>query len=109
MGAQECRTSYRVAFEQANSDLHEIYNEYDWLQVRKQQIENVLLSLQPFLEPVSTFHQPINQPTPITAPAISTEPAYEMPAPVATAVTSDSDALDPIQHRINRALGLAVA
>jgi hypothetical protein len=110
MGAQDSRTSFRVAFEQANADLEEIYNEYDWLQLRKQQIENALLALQPFLETVSTFQQPIHQPTPITAPVISTEPAYAMPEPVATAITTSSeDITDPIQYRINRALGLAVA
>ena len=110
MGAQDCRTSYLEAFEQANADLHEIFNEYDWLQLRKQQIESALLALQPFLEPVSTFHQPIHQPTPITAPTVSAEPAYEIPAPVAVTIApSSEDITDPIQYRINRALGLAVA
>ena len=106
MGAQDSRTSYRVAFEQANADLHEIYNEYEWLQLRKQQIESAVHALQPFLETASSFQQPINQPTPISAPAVSVEPAFEMASAVAPA---SEDITDPIQYRINRALGLAVA
>jgi hypothetical protein len=110
MGAQDCHTSYLIAFDQANADLDEIFNEYDWLLLRKKQIENALLALQPFLEPSNSFQQPIHHPAPIAAPAVSAEPAYEMLEPVASAIAPGSeDITDPIQYRINRALGLAVA
>jgi hypothetical protein len=110
MGAQDCLTSYLKAFDQANAELDEIYNEYDLLLLRKKQIENALLALQPFLEQQSTYQEPIQQPTPITGSAISAEPAYEMPTTVVSAIAPGSeDISDPIQYRINRALGLAVA
>jgi hypothetical protein len=110
MGAQDCLTSYLKAFDQANAELDEIYNEYDWLQLRKKRIENALLALEPFLEQQNTYQQPTYQPTPITRPAVSAEPEYEMPAHVASAIAPGSeDISDPIQYRINRALGLAVA
>ena len=110
MGAQDCRISYLNAFDRANAELDEIYNEYDWLQLRKQQIDNVLLALQPFLELQSNYQEPAYQPTPIARPVVSAEPEFEMPVPVASVVSAGSeDITDPIQYRINRALGLAVA
>jgi hypothetical protein len=133
MGSQVNRENYLAALEVAHSQLDEIIREFDGLQLRKEQIENAVGALEPFLR----FAQPANHEVRQTEPvrhefrqpeAIHIEPAQEaqeleifqpvhravpMPAPApiappAFSPVSDSN-LDPIQNRINHALGLAVA
>jgi len=126
------RENYLAALEVAQSDLDRIIQQFDSLQLRKQQIDLVVGALEPFLrsapkttreiqaEPVDyEFHQPdpIHIEPVESAPAARTaEPAFrsaevsagEPVAPAAFSPRSDGK-MDPIQSRINRALGLAVA
>ena len=129
MGTQAYRANYREAFQHANHQLDEIYSDYHELQLRKEQIERALVALEPFLqakqsslkdemfvaEPIHVETAPeleaVPEPVMHYAPAI--EPA-KMPVVsepvVAPSYAPVSEAnLDPIQARINRALGLAVA
>lgn len=133
MGSQAYRENYLAAVQVAHSQLDQIVREFDSLQLRKEQIEGAVGALQPFLriapqashevrqpEPV---HYELHQPEPvqvepirvvpepeIVQPGLRTVPvqAPEPVAPAAFSPVSDSK-MDPIQSRINRALGLAVA
>lgn len=122
MQAQGYRETYLAALEVAHSDLDRIYQEYELLQLRKQQLEGALGALEPFLRSVnassSEFHHAEQtrdehlqrQPEPeLVKPLFHAVPQVPEPAvPAAFAPVSDT-VLDPIQHRINCALGLAVA
>ncbi len=138
MCSQVYRENYLAALEVAHNQLHEIIREFDGLQLRKEQIEDVVGALEPFLrsdqrsnhaaphseplhyefqkvepvrvepahaEPIHAILQPeVVQPVLQVAQVPASEPVRPaafspMPEPI----------LDPIQHRINRALGLAVA
>ena len=133
MSSQVYRENYLAAVQVAHSQLDQIVREFDSLQLRKEQIEGAVEALQPFLriapqasyevrrqEPVHYEH---HQPEPVQVepvraasehevvqPALHAVPARapEPVAPAAFSPVSDSK-LDPIQSRINRALGLAVA
>ena len=129
MGNQGYRSNYLAAFEGANHQLECIYSEYHDLQRRKEKLEGVLSALDPFLQSASNFNQetyaaaPVQQepePTyaqpayseqysapPVAEPVIRAEKFAEPPAPPAFAPAEQD--LDPLQLRINRALGLAVA
>lgn len=118
MGTQEYRANYRAAMQEANSHLAEIFREFEDLQLRKELLEDVLGALEPFLESAApAMHESSRQEfvRPQTV-------RYEPEAPVATASAPVQEAVrpapfapatdviaDPIQSRINRALGLAVA
>jgi hypothetical protein len=135
MGSQVYRENYLAALEVAHSQLDRIIGEFDSLQLRKEQIENVVGALQPFLRSAPSASYEVRQPQPVhhelrqsepiqveplrvapepeivqpvlratSAPA----PAPEPVAPAAFSSVSESK-MDPIQSRINRALGLAVA
>ena len=121
------RASYLAAFEGANYLLENIYSEYHELQRRKEQLEGVLSALQPFMQSAAGYDQEFHAPEP-EAELTYSEPAYAeqysaaepvaepvmhverfaepAPAPVYAAAETN---LDPLQLRINRALGLAVA
>lgn len=124
------RASYLAAFEGANHHLEYIYSEYHELQHRKEQLESVLSALQPFMQSAANYDQEYYAPEPVrheAEPAYS-EPAYAEqyspaepvaepvmrverfadPAPAPVYAAADTE-LDPLQLRINRALGLAVA
>jgi hypothetical protein len=129
MGTQVYRANYREAFECANQQLETIYSEYHELQHRKEQLESAVAALGPFLRMTriparEEIHFP--EPQPIESPNL-----YEVPEPVlqsnfaaepfmpaavdpepvvapSYAPVSETN-IDPIQARINRALGLAVA
>ncbi|HMG86975.1 MAG TPA: hypothetical protein VK574_14680 [Terracidiphilus sp.] len=133
MGSQVYRENYLAAVEGAHSQLDEIIREFDSLQLRKEQIEGVVGALQPFLRtaPQASYevrqpdpvHHEFHQPEPIQAEPVRVAPEPEIvkqvlrvapvpaPEPVAPAAFSpvSESKLDPIQNRINRALGLAVA
>jgi len=125
MGTQEYRANYRLAMQEANSHLAELFREFEQLQLRQQLLEDVLGALQPFLESNATFsydspRQESARPEPVSYEPQMTAPVAAVPVaavPVATASDSArtapfpaaSDLSDPIQNRINRALGLAVA
>jgi hypothetical protein len=121
MGSQVYRETYLAALEVAHSDLDRIIGEFDNLQLRKEQLEDVLGALEPFLRSAkSVSYEPRQaehiQPEPVMAkpePEIA-QPilrAVPVPEPVTPAAFSPipEPILDPIQNRINRALGLAVA
>lgn len=120
MGTQEYRANYRAAMQEANSHLAEIFREFEELQLRKELIEDALGALEPFLEAAApvTYESPRQEfarpqparyepelPAPIAA---ATAPVNEPVRTAPFAPTSDV-IVDPIQSRINRALGLAVA
>lgn len=130
MGNQGYRSNYLAAFEGANHQLECIYSEYHDLQRRKEKLEGALSALEPFLQSASNFNQesyataPVQQepvptyaepsyteqysaPQPVPEPAIRAERFAEPAAPPAFAPAEQE--LDPLQLRINRALGLAVA
>lgn len=126
MGAQSYRGSYLAALTQANDELEQIFYEFEQLELRKEQIEHVVRALQPFLGSVEDFRHEVTRSTPeVTRPATVPAPSYpaepalpiggpifsaELPKePVVAAAAGSDDILDPIQYRINRALGLAVA
>jgi hypothetical protein len=129
MGNQGYRSNYFAAFESANHQLEYIYSEYHDLQRRKEKLEGVLAALEPFLQSVSNFNQegyaaePARQeleptyaeptyaeqysaPQPVSELVVRAE-RFESSAPPAFAPAEQE--LDPLQLRINRALGLAVA
>jgi hypothetical protein len=111
----------------AHSQLDEIMQEFDSLQLRKEQIECVVGALQPFLriapqanyethQPEPVHYEPIQEPIRVAPRPEVIQPALHAvperaPAPVAPAAFSPASeaSLDPLQNRINRALGLAVA
>jgi hypothetical protein len=121
MGSQVYRETYLAALEVAHSDLGQIIEQFDTLQLRKQQLENMLGTLEAFLiskqetpydlRPAEHFHseqmhvEPMQQ---AAQPALRAVPTSEPVAPAAFSPMPDP-ILDPIQSRINRALGLAVA
>jgi hypothetical protein len=125
MGTQGYRSNYLEAFETANHQLEHIYSEYHELQQRKERLEGVLVALEGFLQSTGTstedFHsaeaahretQPMHSEIfatlqPLAEPAMRTERVTEPPAPRTFAPAEEQ--LDPLQLRINRALGLAVA
>lgn len=137
MGSQVNRENYLAALEVAHSQLDEIIREFDGLQLRKEQIENAVGALEPFLRsdqrsyaaPNSEpFHYEFQKMEPVRVEPAHPEPIHAMPQPevvqpvlqVAPVPASEpvrpaafspmpEPILDPIQHRINRALGLAVA
>lgn len=121
MGSQVYRETYLAAFEVAHSDLDQIIQQFDMLQLRKEQLENALGSLEAFLVSRQETTYEHRQPEPIHAEPMHDEPvrqtmqpalrAVPTPEPVAPAAFSPvpEPVLDPIQSRINRALGLAVA
>jgi hypothetical protein len=121
MGSQVYRETYLAALEVAHSDLDHIIGQFDMLQLRKAQLENALGSLEAFLSSKEETNYDLRQPGPIHAEPMYVEPvqqttqpalrAVPTPEPVAPAAFSPmpEPILDPIQSRINRALGLAVA
>jgi hypothetical protein len=125
MGTQAYRANYREAFQCANEQLGDILHQYHQLQLRKDQLQNALSALEPFLQSnraASSEYAPEAEPIqaePVYAPEPEPTPepvmhAVKLPvAPepaVAPSYAPVSEAnVDPIQARINRALGLAVA
>ncbi|MBS1803970.1 MAG: hypothetical protein JST28_11430 [Acidobacteria bacterium] len=135
MGNQGYRSNYIAAFEGANHQLESIYAEYHELQRRKEKLEEALSALEPFLQSASSFSHEMRIPEPVMRQPepVYSEPVYAAPAytdqysapepvvepviladkfaePVAPAVfAADESSMDPLQLRINRALGLAVA
>lgn len=121
MGSQGHRENYLAALEAAHSELDRIFQEYDQLQLRKEQIENALGSLEPFLHGSQPVCCELGQPEPIPAEPGHLKPGPEIKQPVLRSVPTPEPViaaafspmpepiLDPIQNRINRALGLAVA
>lgn len=119
MGTQNYRETYLTAFEEANSHLDEIYQEFERLQLRKEQIEDVVTALKPFVPSISAVSQQAQRPESVRVESVRVEP--EIAAPVAAAAPVHEPVapapfapvpeiiVDPIQSRINRALGLAVA
>ena len=121
MGAQGYRETYLAALEVANSDLDQIFQECELLQLRRKQLEGAMGALEPFLRTAKGSSSIFHQAEPARAEQIHLEPEAEVAKPVFRAVQAPEpvvpatfspmpDAiLDPIQNRINRALGLAVA
>ncbi len=119
MGSHGYRETYLAALEVAHSDLDQIFQEFEKLKLRKEQIEGALGALEPFLRSSQPSTYEFRQPEPIQEPVqMQREPefvqpvfAVPMPEPVIPAAFSPMpEAIhDPIQNRINRALGLAVA
>lgn len=122
MGTQEYRANYKLAMQEANSQLAEIFREFESLHQRKELLEDVLGALDAYLpaSPAASYERPRQEPVaaqparyepehvpsvaPVPVPVAVSEPVAPAPfAPVPEVIT------DPIQSRINRALGLAVA
>ena len=121
MGAQVYRETYLAALEVAHSDLDYILQECEQLQLRKEQLEGAVGALEPFLRLAKAASYELRQPEPVRAQSFQAEPEPEVAKPVIHAVQAPEPVvpaafspmpeaiLDPIQNRINRALGLAVA
>lgn len=125
MGNQGYRSNYLAAFDSANHQLESIYAEYHELQRRREKLEGVLTALEPFLqsdrgstadlhpaevahvEPESARTEFHSAPEPVAEPVFQAQSFVEPAA--APAYTPAAEELDPLQMRINRALGLAVA
>ena len=119
MGTQEYRANYRVAMQEANFQLAEIFREFELLQLRKEILEDALGALQPFLESTTMTYEAAGpdayrpeparyEPANLSAAAALSAAIKESFAPPAFAPAAEISE-DPIQSRINRALGLAVA
>ena len=127
MGATGYRLTYRAAVDQANAQLRGLFGEYERLQLRKEQIEDALTALEPFLnvKPLLDSKEAHIHEVPHMEPAANVathiETAHEIPEPVMTmeatpaapvtaafAPVAETE-MDPIQRRINHARGLAVA
>jgi hypothetical protein len=121
MGSQVYRETYLAALEVAHSDLDQIFQECELLQLRKEQLEGAVGALEPFLRSIKGSSSEFHRPEPVRAEQmhVASEPeaakpvfrAVQAPEPVVPAAFSPVPdvILDPIQRRINRALGLAVA
>jgi hypothetical protein len=116
MGIQEYRANYLAAMHEANSQLTDIFRELEQLQLRRELIQDVLGALDPFLTPTSAApREPLRKEPAMSAPVRYQAEAQVSVAPVSEPVIPASFAplseviTDPIQSRINRALGLAVA
>lgn len=126
MGNQGYRSNYLAAFESANHQLEYIYSEYHELQRRREKLEGVVMALEPFLQSgrssTPEFHSPEvayteSQPEPAkteySVPEPVVEPVFQPQSFVepdrAPVYAPAAEELDPLQLRINRALGLAVA
>ena len=127
MRTQDYRATYRVAMQEATADLDEIYREVEELQVRREMIVQVLEAIEPLVLSTAVGSYQDHRPDPVTAQPVRSEsmqvePANKVAAPVAAAPIPISEPVapapfapvpdiivDPIQSRINRALGLAVA
>lgn len=125
MGNQGYRSNYLAAFESANHQLEYIYAEYHELQRRQEKLEGVVLALEPFLqsgrssavelhaadiihaEPESVLAETYSAPEPAKPTEMREPNSIEPVTP--PAYTPGAETLDPLQMRINRALGLAVA
>lgn len=130
MGTQVYRANYREAFECANHQLEAIYSEYHELQQRKEQLESAVDALGPFLKSARMAarevplpdparfeaaveldpipQQPVMHSVTTAAPVVSAPVAAEPVVAPSYAPVSETN-IDPIQARINHALGLAVA
>ena len=118
MGSQVYRETYLAALDVAHSDLDQIIELFDMLQLRKEQLGDVLGALEPFLRSAQKNNY---ESEPIHAEPVKVEPEREIMQPVLRAVPMSEPVtpaafspmpepiVDPIQRRINRALGLAVA
>lgn len=127
MDTQGYRANYIAAFESANDQLDRIYEEYHQLQLRKENLEEAVTALEPFLQSAHTpAEREIRDPEPIrveaqSMPHLVEEPVRHSPEPVSKAAQASESVVpaayapvpeviqDPIQRRINSALGLAVA
>lgn len=121
MGTQDYRATYRVAMQEATSDLNDIYREIEELQARREIIVQVLEAIEPLLSASEVSYQDTRrEPASVAPPRV--ERTFEALAPVASSPMPVSEPVapapfapvpevivDPIQSRINRALGLAVA
>jgi len=102
--------TYRFAYEEANAELREILAQFEHLQSRKEQMEQVVAALKvvmsgnalagssaavpehaPFLVHQSVELAPEQQPEAVPEPAMEAEPAY-------------AESSDPFQRRIDMAL-----
>jgi hypothetical protein len=127
MSTQVYRANYREAFDCANQQLETIYSQYHQLQHRKEQLESAVAALGPFLRIARTpareeiqYSEPLAMETSnieeISQPVMHSRAAEEVfapehvnPEPEIASYPPVSETTDPIQARINRALGLAVA
>ncbi|MGC1423768.1 MAG: hypothetical protein WA815_15545 [Terracidiphilus sp.] len=120
MGSPIYRERYLAALEVAHSDLNQIVEQFDMLQLRKEQLEEALDALDPFLRSAPRASYEARQSESIHLEPVKVEREKEIvqpvlhmeaPEPVTPAAFSPmpEPILDPIQNRINRALGLAVA
>lgn len=117
MGIQEYRANYLEAMHEANSQLADIFRELEQLQQRKELVEDALGALDPFLTTTSSAPRETLRREPATAAPARYQPEIPAPTPVpvnepvvAASFAPLSEVIsDPIQSRINRALGLAVA
>jgi len=103
--------TYRLAYEEASSELKEILGQFEVLRVRREKVQQVVDALKPLLsdEPIAT---PTNDPAPFLVQQSST--VSSEPAPVATAEVFPEPApepepafvesSDPFQRRIDNAL-----
>jgi hypothetical protein len=106
------RATYEAAFQSAHTQLDEIYQELELLKHRQELVERAMKALEPFVQPRKQPEIEIPQ----EFLRVPEEPQQELHEPIMAAIQAqptsgpDSDRnVDPIQSRINRALGLAVA
>src|SRR5664280_2889168 len=76
MGSQVYRENYLAALEAAHFQLDRIIREFDSLQLRKEQIEDVVGALEPFLgsTPQASYEVPQTEPNHVEPVRVASEP-----------------------------------
>src|SRR5271165_5345052 len=100
---------YRVAFDEAKTELGEILGKFEALRLRKDRIEKVVEALKPLL--ATETHSPMaERPTviPDRQPSLSVaEPIHQVTDPVPQPVQQTAEQpSDPFQRRVDTAIGL---
>ncbi|MGA7857139.1 MAG: hypothetical protein WCA11_04400 [Terracidiphilus sp.] len=100
---------YRVAYDEAKSELGEILGKFEALRLRKDRIEKVVEALKPLLgADAQTAFAEKQAPAPERQPAFAVpEPIHQVADPVPQAVPQAVDqGSDPFQRRVDAAVGL---
>jgi hypothetical protein len=102
--------TYRFAYDEANAELRDIISQFQQLQARKEQVEQVVKALQVVMDDLSIdldgpsesapfLVQPAEEPRPEAIPSYSALSPEAEPEPAFAAESSD-----PFQRRIDNAL-----
>jgi len=97
---------YKVALDEANSELIEISNRYDELRRRKESLESAVMALGPILgmQVAAQPQQNAGEPMSPTPQGVSDPASYSYNQPSNAPSESDDTVADPFQQRVRNAL-----